>query len=329
MRTAIRHSQLRSSGGGSASHNGMSRVNTFKGLTAIKRDVKKLSRRSGVKMEVHTVSCELPSYREGQFQIERNGWSRALVRLFDAYAPKRDNSWREYGVEFENDTFWVHPYNEFPECACAYRKQEKRWLARNPHGHSCFQPYIAALVAKVEKAHPVPEFEFIRAVGDYDIAEIIHMFHGGPEPSAEMKAAKRAEDAEYEKRRGEWSKAHDKQQAAITALVLAEAAKHHVGGGGNVKLGADNAHWMWTYLCTCGHDKAYHNWQMTNEHFRPCELWWSNQPQFLHKPTGYGVHWYKYPCRDAYGTQPIDIKRFQAIIRECIATLERKPAEGR
>jgi len=40
-----------------------------------------------------------------------------FVRLFDACEPTRDNSWREYGIEFENDVFEVMPY-WWGECTC-------------------------------------------------------------------------------------------------------------------------------------------------------------------------------------------------------------------
>ncbi|HUU87104.1 MAG TPA: hypothetical protein VMX17_05050 [Candidatus Glassbacteria bacterium] len=54
----------------------------------------------------------------GEFPIERGaGFESELSRLFDAYAPDRDSSWREYGVAFENDTFSVFPYY-WGECDC-------------------------------------------------------------------------------------------------------------------------------------------------------------------------------------------------------------------
>ena len=56
----------------------------------------------------------------GEYPIERMiGFEDELVRLFDAYAPDRDNSWREYGVEFENETFSVFPYY-WGDCTCGF-----------------------------------------------------------------------------------------------------------------------------------------------------------------------------------------------------------------
>jgi len=40
-----------------------------------------------------------------------------FVRLFDACEPNRNNSWREYGIEFKNDVFETMPY-WWGECDC-------------------------------------------------------------------------------------------------------------------------------------------------------------------------------------------------------------------
>lgn len=54
----------------------------------------------------------------GEFPIERStGFETELDRLFDAYAPDRDTSWREYGVAFENNVFSVFPYY-WGDCDC-------------------------------------------------------------------------------------------------------------------------------------------------------------------------------------------------------------------
>ena len=50
-----------------------------------------------------------------------------LVRLFDAIDPERDNSWREYGVEFENDTFSTMPY-WWDDCTCGNEVVDKECL---------------------------------------------------------------------------------------------------------------------------------------------------------------------------------------------------------
>lgn len=71
----------------------------------------------------------------GECQIDRGvGFEDELVRLFESYAPDRDNSWREYGINFENDIFSVFTYY-WGECTCGfldYKFEEK-------HKDDCYQ----------------------------------------------------------------------------------------------------------------------------------------------------------------------------------------------
>jgi hypothetical protein len=39
---------------------------------------------------------------------------------------------------------------------------------------------------------------------------------------------------------------------------------------------------------------------------------------FLYKPSGFTIHWYKYPLRDAYTNQKITLAGFKKIISACI-----------
>ena len=61
-------------------------------------------------------------HSRGQHEIKRGtGYEELLYQVFDACAPQRDTSFRDYGCEFENDTFEVHPYcwcdkEDCPQC---------------------------------------------------------------------------------------------------------------------------------------------------------------------------------------------------------------------
>jgi len=60
----------------------------------------------------------------GEYPVERlDRYYYEFERLFNAYAPDRNNLWREYGVEFENDTFWVFPYY-WGDCTCGAEGDE-------------------------------------------------------------------------------------------------------------------------------------------------------------------------------------------------------------
>ena len=61
----------------------------------------------------------------GEFPVPRTEEFYAqLVRLFDAYAAERNNSWREYGVAFENEVFSVTPYY-WGDCTCGMEEKDK------------------------------------------------------------------------------------------------------------------------------------------------------------------------------------------------------------
>lgn len=40
-------------------------------------------------------------------------------------------------------------------------------------------------------------------------------------------------------------------------------------------------------------------------------------PNFVYKPTGLEIRWYKYPMRDAYSNQDVPLDTFKAILKEC------------
>lgn len=42
-----------------------------------------------------------------------------------------------------------------------------------------------------------------------------------------------------------------------------------------------------------------------------------NTPNFVFRPTGYEIRWYKYPLRDSYSNFPISFDIFQAMINAC------------
>ena len=69
--------------------------------------------------------------------------------------------------------------------------------------------------------------------------------------------------------------------------------------------------WIMPYYwggCECGSD----------EHEPECLKVKDN---FCYNPTGFGLQWYKYPFRDSYMNQQIELEQFRGIINTCIASL--------
>lgn len=41
------------------------------------------------------------------------------------------------------------------------------------------------------------------------------------------------------------------------------------------------------------------------------------KPNFVYKPTGFEMHWYKYPLRDAYANKEVTLAQFKAMLEDC------------
>jgi len=67
--------------------------------------------------------------------------------------------------------------------------------------------------------------------------------------------------------------------------------------------------------CTCGLDSSFEEWIKDKEHKSDCRL---IQPNFLYKPTGFQIMWYKYALRDSYMNQDIDLDEFKNILKDCV-----------
>ena len=46
------------------------------------------------------------------------------------------------------------------------------------------------------------------------------------------------------------------------------------------------------------------------------------KPNFVYKPTGLEIDWYKYPMRDAFSNQDVDIDTFKEILKRCEESLK-------
>ena len=64
-----------------------------------------------------------------------------------------------------------------------------------------------------------------------------------------------------------------------------------------------------------------------NEIFIVRQYYWGEdedtmeKPNFVYKPTGFEIQWYKYPLRDSYMNQNIDFEQLKEIMNKCIESL--------
>lgn len=66
-----------------------------------------------------------------------------------------------------------------------------------------------------------------------------------------------------------------------------------------------------------------------NEIFAIRPYWWEdendveiNAPNFLYKPTGFEIRWYKYPFRDSYMSEEFSQKQLLEIFQKCIDSID-------
>lgn len=295
----------------------------FKGFGVIQELAKDMPN-----VSIGSVSCEPTSYRDGEFPIDRGFWEHELIRLFDAYAPVRDNGWREYGVDFENDVFRVRYDRQDGDCSCGFSDLAEKWHADNPHLPACYSIVLHEAIAKWELEHGMDAAEEASHCDIFTVASDLEFKDGFPNFVNPIKFTRYEDAMAHLHSRGgmfsstsspraaaahkSWCSLYDAQrkwEASLTRRLCREMGIPWNDGRGSA------CH------CTCGKDQRAKAWFANHDHKEPCDIWWMGQPNFLHKPSGYGVHWYKYPCRDAYGTQPMSPAGFVEIIGSCIASI--------
>lgn len=231
----------------------------------------------------------------GNFPIKRGkGFERELGRLFDAYAPNRDNSWREYGVEFENDTFAVFPYY-WGDCTCGYDEFESGWHEQNSHQETCYQVRLAKEVAAYDQQIG---YQRPGSVGEIFDSHFDVQAEQGPFPGFVVMAMqpKRRDSCLYD--------LHDAFEHKVMKRLCKELNLTYPQGC--------------AVHCTCDYQERWAAWSNENSHRADCLL---IKPNFLYKPTGFEIEWYKYPLRDSYMSENLSLPEFRLIIDRCIASL--------
>jgi hypothetical protein len=66
--------------------------------------------------------------------------------------------------------------------------------------------------------------------------------------------------------------------------------------------------------CTCGHDKKWQEWRSVNDHKPDCKI---VTPNFVYKPTGFEIRWYKYALRDSYANREFTKKELLQMMEHC------------
>mgnify|MGYP001617290362 CR=1 FL=1 len=70
--------------------------------------------------------------------------------------------------------------------------------------------------------------------------------------------------------------------------------------------------------CTCSHKDRWNEFCENNGHAETCGI---VRPNFLYRPTGFELRWYKTAMRDSYMNREITVKEWQEMLEKCKESL--------
>lgn len=73
--------------------------------------------------------------------------------------------------------------------------------------------------------------------------------------------------------------------------------------------------------CDCGHQAEWEAWRSEHDHADTCP---TVRPNFLHKPSGTRVHWYKYIGRGMSADRTLTKREWRALFAECVASINQE-----
>ena len=226
-------------------------------------------------------------------------------------------NWRGYADEgclvpevngiLETAVFAIRSYDWDAECDCGFDARAEAWHRANPHATECYQSIMDARMTDYDLRTEYKEIEALAFGNDKSFfrgmdAQTEPVEVGGvqvgfssiftPRTDGEMGRWKKANNA-----RREFEDTERKKLCEERGLSYPDGCAVH---------------------CDCYKNAAGQKWFSEHDHTPTCRL---VQPNFLYKPTGFRINWYKYPFRDSYMTPGINAKEWYRIVRHCIESL--------
>lgn len=208
--------------------------------------------------------------------------------------PERD------GV-LQNDVFAVRSYDWGAECDCGADQKMEAWHEAHHHADHCYQNAVDREMDAYDEKTGFKAIEQ-RAFSDDPLAPLKGFDQTVEEaaPGITTVLLEPRSDADMKA----WRNASDLRNAFEDDLRRKLCAEH----GLEYPRGC-------AVHCDCGHHKNAENaWIEIGGHAESCRL---VQPNFLYKPTGLRINWYKYPFRDSYMTPKITPAEWKKIMKHC------------
>lgn len=234
----------------------------------------------------------------GEYPMPRGvGYEEELERLFKKIDPKY---FRE--VEFENETFSVFPYY-WGDCTCGFDD----YGFGEPHGEQCYQTELDAALARWDEENGYSYIEKI-LWGTSSLMPGFEAKETRVEPGMTLLEFRPRRDEVMER----WHELRRKRYKFGDELYKQLTKKY------GLPMQGCAVH------CTCDFDERYARWLVSigypEGHKSDCLL---VKPNFLYKPSGYSLKWYKYPLRDSYANRKMTLPEFKEMIDECIKSVQR------
>jgi hypothetical protein len=224
----------------------------------------------------------------------------ALEISWRGYA-ERENHPLDNGGNIENDVFRIMAYDWDADCDCGADNRMDAWFKKHPHGNECYQTELHSRLKSWEDRSGYAAAEAVAFGRDDNLLRGFASSVEEVEPGVTFMSFEPRSDAAM----NAWRGLGERRRKVEEALYAELGAKHGV-----------DPHYGAAVHCTCGRDtRADEFWTAMGGHEDDCRL---IQPNFLYKPTGFRINWYKYPFRDSYMTPKISAKKWREIVRHCI-----------
>lgn len=197
----------------------------------------------------------------------------------------------QYGDGFANEVFEYRAYY-WGDCSCGYDERCEAWHEANPHRPECYQILVRDEVAAYDRSIGYRPYGSFLEAFDADSEEVA--------PGVTVMAMTPRRDP-----------SRDRLDALHRAFENATYDKWCA------HFGLDR-HFGCAVHCTCDHRDRWERFASADDHVPTCGI---VRPNFLHKPSGLSLKWYKYPLRDSYMSREVSPREWRAICRECVESL--------
>lgn len=211
-----------------------------------------------------------------------------------------------------NSVFEIRAYDWDAECDCGAEETMDEWHEGHKHAATCYQAELRARMKSWEDRSGYTDAD--RAIHSQSVSPMMagmDVETENPFPGITTMVFAPRTDGAMET----WRKLYDRRRKVENKLYIELCTKHGLSRQGCA------------VHCTCSHDaEAEAYWRLIGGHTASCRF---TQPNFLFRPTGFRMNWYKYPFRDSYMSEEITGAQWVEILDACATSVSADTPLGR